>query len=1100
MSEKNITATIANRYRMIEKVGQGGMGAVYRAEDRLTGHLVALKRVELPMRHLHLKHSVNATTSASAQDTRQLSPGMDVNQIALMNEFRILAALRHPNIVSVLDYGLEGGYTPFFTMELLHEPQDISKALFAEHSLQFKVQMLVELLQALIYLHRHHIIHADLKPSNVLVDRENHVRVLDFGLSVQASYARATSGSIPYMAPEVLQGEPITEAADLYAFGLIAYECFTGSYPFDFLDQQFLIDQIINAPPDRLLIERKANRAIADILLRLLAKKPLDRYHNAYQVIQVLCQAVGLPVPDENPLVRESLLQSARFVGRRDQLTLLEDALQRAVLGKGSAWLIGGESGVGKSRLLEEVRIRALVNGVIVVRGQGIREGGLPMQLWHDVLPTVLLSAEVSAEEASILKPVVPTISYLLKYDVDDAPNLDPQAAHERLVTAIVALFQRTATPIVLLLDDLQWAEASLDPLHLLVQSIELIPLFIIGAYRSDDAPQFPTKLPDMLPMMLERLSEDEVGELSAAILGDVEQHHQVVNFLQKETEGNALFLVEALRTLAEDAGTLNQIGNRGLPAHVFPASIREAITRRLGRLPESYLRVLQFAAVAGRQIDLRLLKHITPDVNFDDWLPRCTDSAIIEIAYGRWRFTHDKIRDGVLLNVNAQLYPFLHWRVAEAKEVIYYTNRDDLATSLAEHWHIAGNLEREAYYVIIEGKRLINISAFTEALSLLEATDEQLKQASGHWAEIYRLQVQMLIGEAYLNLDQYTQAQPRYEDSLVMARQQKHVQATADSLVGLARITNGLRADSESSQRLLEEAITAYEAINYQAGVAQALFHLGGNALARGDMDAARTYYERCLRIHYESRNEQGIGNSLGKLGQVAYQEQKYLLARQCLEEALVINQRLSNRRALAHNLLMLGNLALLNHNLVLAETRFREGLNVAQSIDDLDIMSAQINYLTRIYEMQGRLKDVIALYEQTVELARRRNLPTELATNLGKLGYHQAYSGDKQQALLNLREWATLIDADAPGAMQFGLLGWIEVMIHVKRYAEAAEGIGLYTANAPDQYNAIIARQQHLCINALGEPKTQTIIARGSQISLSDMLKRIQQALAAM
>jgi len=603
-----------------------------------------------------------------------------------------------------------------------------------------------------------------------------------------------------------------------------------------------------------------------------------------------------------------------------------------------------------------------------------------------------------------------------------------------------------------------------------------------------------------MLPMMLERLSEDEVGELSAAILGDVEQHHQVVNFLQKETEGNALFLVEALRTRAEDAGTLNQIGNRGLPAHVFPASIREAITRRLERLPESYLRVLQFAAVAGRQIDLRLLKHISPDVNFDDWLLRCTDSAIIEIAYGRWRFTHDKIRDGVLLNVNSQLYPFLHWRVAEAKEVIYYTNRDDLATSLADHWHIAGNLEREAYYVIIEGKRLISISAFSEALVLLETTYDRLKVVSGRWAEAYRLQIQMLIGEAYLNLDQYANAQPRYEESLALARQQKHVQATADALVGLARITNGLRDDAESSQRLLEEAINTYEAINYQAGVAQALFYLGGNALARDDMDAARTYYERCLRIHYESRNEQGIGNSLGKLGQVAYQEQKYLLARQCLEEALVINQRLSNRRALTHNLMMLGNLALLNHNLVLAETRFREGLNVAQSIDDLDMVSAQIKYLTHIYELQGRLKDVIALYEQNVELARRRNSQTELATSLSKLGYHRAYSGDTQQALLNLREWAASVQTSDLSMMQFGLLGWIEVMLHAQRYPEAAQGIGLYTAHAPDQYNAIIARQQHQCIHALGEAKTQTAIARGSQVPMADMLVRIQQTLAAM
>src|SRR5262249_4485576 len=150
--------------------------------------------------------------------------------VALAHEFRLLASLRHPYIVSVLDYGFDNNRQPYFTMELLDSPQSIVDARNPA-SFDAKIFLLTQLIRALASLHRRGILHRDLKPTNVLVSHDE-VKVVDFGLSASVQEASGTVGTLAYIAPEVLQGEAPTAAADLYAVGVIAYEMFAGRHPF----------------------------------------------------------------------------------------------------------------------------------------------------------------------------------------------------------------------------------------------------------------------------------------------------------------------------------------------------------------------------------------------------------------------------------------------------------------------------------------------------------------------------------------------------------------------------------------------------------------------------------------------------------------------------------------------------------------------------------------------------------------------------------------------------------------------------------------------------------------------------------------------------
>src|SRR5947209_16544195 len=224
---------IGRRYILNDELGSGGMGTVYRATDRLTGQRVALKRVLQTAEPLLF-------ASETEQDTDA--------RLMLAREFQSLASLRHPNIIGVLDYGFDAERQPYFTMELLEPSLNIREA-GRRGGLEFQVNLLTQMLLALAYLHRRGVLHRDLKPGNVLV-ADGVVKVLDFGLATTTNRATGTSGTLAYMAPEVMRGGVSSPVTDLYAVGVIAYEVFAGHHPFSIHQIDALINEIAFTMPN----------------------------------------------------------------------------------------------------------------------------------------------------------------------------------------------------------------------------------------------------------------------------------------------------------------------------------------------------------------------------------------------------------------------------------------------------------------------------------------------------------------------------------------------------------------------------------------------------------------------------------------------------------------------------------------------------------------------------------------------------------------------------------------------------------------------------------------------------------------------------------
>ncbi|HLY29256.1 MAG TPA: AAA family ATPase [Aggregatilineales bacterium] len=744
------------RYRTLNLLGMGGMGRVFRALDRLTGQVVALKSVLIPTEHLEI-----ATRTDPQTDFR----------IALAQEFQLLASLRHPGIIGVLDYGFDNQRQPYLTMELVENAQTIRDA-GRDRPLVVQVELLIQLLQALAYLHRRDVVHRDLKPSNVLV-KSGQVKVLDFGISIMKGQMTAVSGTLAYMAPEILLGEQTNITADLYAVGVIAYELLTGRRLFRSEVLTKLVDEILNTELDPLLSELEPQTAA--ILGRLLAKNPQDRFASAAEAIGAFAQIIHQPVVVETGTSRENLLQTTRLVGRDEEVSQLSTSLEQAMAGLGSSWLIGGESGIGKTRLLDELRTVALVNGALVLSGNTVGGANRPYEVWREPLRNLILSSNLDDVEAGILKPIIPDISALLERKTETAPEFDSDATQSRLLTTITNVIKRHEQPMLFLLENIHWADSeSLVLLGWLSELATWLPLMIIASFRDDENPNFAAQLPTMQHMKLKRLSERAISELSRTMLGPLGGQQRIVKLLQEETEGNPFFIIEVVRTLAERAGRLDRIGEDELPERIFTGGVRRVVERRLSQVPPEGRPLLQLAAVAGNVLDVPVLKAAMPDADVDKWIADCVNVAVLELRDRQWHFSHDKLRQGILNTLTADQLRELHGRIATAIEQAHVGSGSQAAV-LAHHWHEAGWAQKEAYYTALAGEQALRSGAYQTAIPAIERALSLAHEANGHdqtraersQSRIRQAYLERLLGEAYYGAGELPKSQEHQEQAL---------------------------------------------------------------------------------------------------------------------------------------------------------------------------------------------------------------------------------------------------------------------------------------------------------------------------------------------
>ncbi len=368
------------------------------------------------------------------------------------------------------------------------------------------------------------------------------------------------------------------------------------------------------------------------------------------------------------------------LVGRDVEMAAFETALAAASRGRGSVLLIEGEPGIGKTRLLQAMQLRAAGSGIPAAPAHCVEVGGTPpfwpwLQLWRGVMAAHGVDAVLTAAGPHVpfLAPVLPDLGAASGAPPIDAP---PHRVAEGILAAMRELTRER--PQVLLIDDLYGADPdSLSVLTLVASGIAGLGLVIVGSYRTTDVPTgHPlaealaqmTRVDQVGRLRLKRLDVDELGELVLQVSG-VEVDRDVVAALHARTGGNAFFAVELVRLLAQD-GNLADAGRVEAPV---PQTVRDVLRQRLARLGDETLRLLRAASVCGRRWDLDVVAAVLgiPLGEALDHADLAVAAGIIaeEDTPGAYRFSHVLVADTIALGIGSLRRAQFHHDVAVTLE-----------------------------------------------------------------------------------------------------------------------------------------------------------------------------------------------------------------------------------------------------------------------------------------------------------------------------------------------------------------------------------------------------------------------------------------------
>ncbi len=341
---------------MNRPLGEGSSGQVFEAEDRLRqGRSVAIKLIR---------------------------PELVSEEVAadLASEFSALARLSHPNLASVLDFRIGSADEPSYLVMELVRGVTLAQRLAAPVPIKEepRARWFSALCRVLAFVHSRGLVHRDLQPRNVLLGHGEVPCLVDFGLSGLVGQARyRPAGTIPYMAPETLL-RSASPRSDLFSLGLLLFEL-TARHSFYASDKPEEILGLL-ADPTAFELHREATlssetltRSLAEVIERLLAFDPGDRYDSATEAHAAFIHATGSSITLETPATRLAYAYTPPLVDRADDVAVIEDAVQ-ARRGSGSLLLLNGGVGVGRSRLLIEAQRTGLLAGERVLMAR-FREG-----------------------------------------------------------------------------------------------------------------------------------------------------------------------------------------------------------------------------------------------------------------------------------------------------------------------------------------------------------------------------------------------------------------------------------------------------------------------------------------------------------------------------------------------------------------------------------------------------------------------------------------------------------------------------------------------------------------------------------------------------
>ena len=442
-----------------------------------------------------------------------------------------------------------------------------------------------------------------------------------------------------------------------------------------------------------------------------------------------------------------AVVERTPFVGRESERADLRRLLDQAIRGQGALVMIGGEPGVGKTRLAEELLLEAGQRGILAWTGHCYEmEGAPPYVPFVEILETAARVIPAAAlrdalgDSAPEVARLMPGLRRLFP-DIPPPLELPPEQERRYLFNSFQEFLERVARvqAILLVLEDLHWADdATLLLLQHITQRLHEMPVLIVGTYRDvelDVGRPLARVLEELLRqrlahrVALRRLPETGVAAMLEVLSGQAPPV-PLVQTVYGETEGNPFFVEEVFQHLTEEGRLFDEEGRwrSGLRVSELnvPEGVRLVIGRRLERVCEDCRRVLTIAAVIGRGFSFELLEALG-DVSADALLDAVDEAErahlITSTADGpeaRFTFAHELIRQTLVSGLSLPRRQRRHLRVAEAMERLYARTLEEHAAELAHHFYQAGSAadaEKTVRYLALAGDQAMEAAAFEDAL-----------------------------------------------------------------------------------------------------------------------------------------------------------------------------------------------------------------------------------------------------------------------------------------------------------------------------------------------------------------------------------------------
>jgi Nif-specific regulatory protein len=947
-----------------------------------------------------------------------LQPVAGEDLVRFQHEVRLLSETRHPNVVEVYDFGVLAGSFPFLTMELM-APLELEK-LIQEGDWELFYTLALQAAAGLSHIHRHGVVHLDLKPANLGVvqgeDGARLLKILDFGLAqnVRGPVDRRIRGTLAYVAPEVLLQDRYDHRADLYSLGMTLFQLATGVLPSAGNDSAAIRFHLQAEPPDPLAYRPDLPAPLATILRRLLARDPQARFPSAGKLLLELAAAAGRQIDSGSMALGEGRVLASRMVGREEVVQQLRQLLAEATTGTTRVSLVGGPEGVGKSRLLREFRLLAAMQGARVAVGRASATRQEPLLALRTALRHLGLDLDA-------LQRAVPSWEQGERYRL-----------YRRLGEQLQELATAGGGVVVLLLEDLHLAGAEThECLAWIASELPRAPLLVVGARRLAEEPLEPeweaSAEPSIIELRLGPLDPLGTRELVDASLGTANLPRTLYDWVHHQSGGLPGRIQQLLHHLIDERVLRFRQGEwkPSLPSlsrlAAQPDALHSLDRERVGALPPEELSVLEAASVVAEPCSCEALASLLEIPAEAAWaaIDGLVARGVLELApddaTGCYVLAQAGLGRAVYDGLGAERRRDLHRCWAETLERRRVAGQAELVAAVAEHLWQAGERQRSLPLLLEAADRARAIFGFREAAELLARAAEVATEAG---EEAASRQIQL--------------------------RQAEALDAAGSTLRALS-LYRGLLARPLAPGRRREDRL-------HQAELwlrASCLYGKLGEAddqlfaVAQG-LELVAGLEETRLEVELLEGKAEAL-NALGRLDEA--QE----TGRQALKEAT--RRGLVRERAAVLNIL--GLVACRSSEWRKGRWLLRRGLAAALATEDEHLAAKLRNNLGNLAWKQGRWQDALAHYLANLEAAQRLRDPWTELTALHNLGILECGRGNWKAARapltrsLDLRRRLGAREGEAVAWLHLGeieeLLGdWERAERHYRRAVKLLEAVG--------------------------------------------------------